>query len=335
MRNILTCTCIIIGTIIGAGFASGQEIISFFNRFGTNGIYGIIIACVLFGIISIVTTMLIYKRNINNYESLVNGNKIIVIVMEVFAFVCFCIMVSGITSFIQELTGISYWFCATISGMICFIMLLFKFNGMEKVNMVLVPLIIFGIILLGLQEHDIVKFENYIANSNNIATIENSVEFTDSWFVASVLYASYNTLILLPVLTNFGVYQLKKSQIYMIGMFSSVFLCIMALIIYNTCNVFYPGIMNVQIPILTIAMLQGNGVKFFYCTIIIAAILTTAFSTGYTVLCMRDKKKYSVNAFIICAMAVLFSKLGFANMINTFFPLFRVFRNIVNNFYYY
>lgn len=39
MRNVLVCVCIIIGTIIGAGFASGQEIISFFNRFGGAGFY--------------------------------------------------------------------------------------------------------------------------------------------------------------------------------------------------------------------------------------------------------------------------------------------------------
>ena len=31
----------IIGAIIGAGFASGQEIFSFFYSYGKNGIYGI------------------------------------------------------------------------------------------------------------------------------------------------------------------------------------------------------------------------------------------------------------------------------------------------------
>lgn len=38
MSNIFRCLLIIIGTIVGAGFASGQEMASFFNRFGNEGL---------------------------------------------------------------------------------------------------------------------------------------------------------------------------------------------------------------------------------------------------------------------------------------------------------
>ena len=53
VKNIYKTTFVIIGTIIGAGFASGQEIYTFFNRYGfkrinrdiyisySNGIYNI------------------------------------------------------------------------------------------------------------------------------------------------------------------------------------------------------------------------------------------------------------------------------------------------------
>ena len=51
MKNVLKCTMIIVGTLIGAGFASGQEIATFFNRFLDNGLYGILISSLLFGVI--------------------------------------------------------------------------------------------------------------------------------------------------------------------------------------------------------------------------------------------------------------------------------------------
>lgn len=51
MRDILKTIFVIIGTMIGAGFASGQEIYLFFNRYGTMGILGLIISCTLAGII--------------------------------------------------------------------------------------------------------------------------------------------------------------------------------------------------------------------------------------------------------------------------------------------
>lgn len=38
VRNIYRMTFVIIGTIVGAGFASGQEIYTFFNKYGFNRI---------------------------------------------------------------------------------------------------------------------------------------------------------------------------------------------------------------------------------------------------------------------------------------------------------
>ena len=41
---------IYIGTVIGAGFASGREIIEFFGVYGVKGIFGMIISGVLFSL---------------------------------------------------------------------------------------------------------------------------------------------------------------------------------------------------------------------------------------------------------------------------------------------
>ena len=38
IKNVFSITFVIIGTIIGAGFASGQEIYTFFNKYGLNRI---------------------------------------------------------------------------------------------------------------------------------------------------------------------------------------------------------------------------------------------------------------------------------------------------------
>ena len=41
MKEIFSIVLVIIGALVGAGFASGQEIFSFFYLDGKNGIYGI------------------------------------------------------------------------------------------------------------------------------------------------------------------------------------------------------------------------------------------------------------------------------------------------------
>ena len=39
MKQIFTCIVVIIGTVIGAGFASGKEIINFFNVYEEKGLF--------------------------------------------------------------------------------------------------------------------------------------------------------------------------------------------------------------------------------------------------------------------------------------------------------
>ncbi|MCF0125060.1 MAG: hypothetical protein HUJ68_04775, partial [Clostridia bacterium] len=54
MKNVLKIVFVIIGTLIGAGFASGQEMYIFFFSYGKKGLIGIIISSIIIG-------MVIYK----------------------------------------------------------------------------------------------------------------------------------------------------------------------------------------------------------------------------------------------------------------------------------
>ena len=60
----------IIGTLIGAGFASGREIYVFFTQFGKIGLIGIIITGIITGVIiyRVLTTIKTYE--IFNYNRL-------------------------------------------------------------------------------------------------------------------------------------------------------------------------------------------------------------------------------------------------------------------------
>ena len=68
LKNILIITMTIIGSIIGAGFASGQEINSFFYKYGIIGILGILISIFLISLIIYKVFLIIKKENINNYK---------------------------------------------------------------------------------------------------------------------------------------------------------------------------------------------------------------------------------------------------------------------------
>lgn len=101
----------IIGALIGAGFASGQEIYLFFYRFGKNGILGIILCSIILGYVINKTLKIIYENEISTYSDFLNYiffNKTYLtnvtnIIINIFLGMTFFIMISGFgTYFYQE-----------------------------------------------------------------------------------------------------------------------------------------------------------------------------------------------------------------------------------------
>ena len=68
MKNILKVVFVIIGTLIGAGFASGQEIYLFFFAYGIEGLIGIILSSLLMGVTIYKTLNIVHNFDVKNYK---------------------------------------------------------------------------------------------------------------------------------------------------------------------------------------------------------------------------------------------------------------------------
>lgn len=100
----------IVGALVGAGFASGQEIYLFFYRFGKNGILGILlfISLTIFAIYKVLK--IVYQNPIHTYKDFLNlifGDKIILnnitnIIVNSFLCITFFIMVSGFGAYFYQ-----------------------------------------------------------------------------------------------------------------------------------------------------------------------------------------------------------------------------------------
>lgn len=315
MKNIFKCLMIIIGTLIGAGFASGQEIASFFNRFLNNGLYGILLMAFFFGIVIFLIMRYSSKLKMNKYEELISGNKVALYIMKAFTFICFCIMISAIGSYGKEQFGLSFWVGAVIAGIVCFVSFLFRFNGLEKINNILVPFILVGIVLLSFA-----KFDSTVVLTPVVQEYHSF--FTNNWFISSLLYVGYNSILLIPILIEFNNYNLKSKDIFLLSILVALLIGIAGILIFKSINIYFPDILSVELPTILIAKTCGRFVEHYYSLVILFAIFTTAFSCGYSFLKMNSKENYSKNACIMCVAGVALSRIGFSDMINFFFPLF-------------
>lgn len=172
---------VIIGALIGAGFASGQEIYLFFYRFGLNGIWGLAICSILIGAVIYKTLHIILVEDINSYKDFLKHifksekiAKILNLVINVFLLATFFIMVSGFGAYFEQEYGISNLIGATILAMVCFIVLLKNVSGVAKINTIVVPILIGFILIISLRnitQLDNQSFQEIIGSSIRIRKI--------------------------------------------------------------------------------------------------------------------------------------------------------------------
>ena len=73
IRNILSVVCGYAAAVIGAGFASGQEIISFFVKYGKYSIIGVLLSCIIFSVFAYAVLSVCVEKNIETYSDYLNN----------------------------------------------------------------------------------------------------------------------------------------------------------------------------------------------------------------------------------------------------------------------
>ena len=153
--GILKVVFVIIGTLIGAGFASGQEIYAFFYSFGIKGLLGILGSSSIIGIVIYKTFKIIYKNNIENYgdflDFLIKNEKvkdITNIIVNIFILISFYIMIAGFGAYLQQELNLNRIIGSCILAILCLILFKTNVSGLVKVNEILIPLLIIIVLVI-------------------------------------------------------------------------------------------------------------------------------------------------------------------------------------------
>ena len=320
IKNTFKICFVIIGTIIGAGFASGKEIYSFFCVYGIHGFWGLLLSILIIGFIIFKCFSIIIKNNINTYSEfiscLIGKNKIlnysITNIINVFLLISFIVMCAGFGAYFSQEFNLPVFFGATIVSFLAFITFFKNIDGIIKVNSYLIPFLIVLILLLGIKSYFL---------SFNFQELSNTTSII--WFVRSVLYASYNSIVLIPIIINFKKYINTKKQIMLVTALTILFLIIMSVIIYIVLCINMPEINNIDIPIIYIASGFGLFFKYLYGLVILIAIFTTAISAGFSFLenSAKTEKQYLYYVIFICVFAIFCSNFGFSSLLNLLYPI--------------
>ncbi len=155
MKNILKIVFVITGAIVGAGFASGQEVYLFFFSHGIKGIIGIVLSSFIIGVVISKTLKIINNNNINTYNEfldyLIKNKKIKLLInsiINIFILVTFYIMIAGFGAYLQQEYKIDITLGSAILSLLCFIILKSNVKGFVKSNEILIPILLIVITVI-------------------------------------------------------------------------------------------------------------------------------------------------------------------------------------------
>lgn len=350
MKNILKIVFVIIGTLIGAGFASGKEIYIFFFSYGEKGILAIIISSILMGIIIYDVLKIIHKKEIKTYKEfleeitsnsknetiknrkinkkIINTNtknkeitnrqikSLINIIINLFMLISFYIMIAGFGAYCNQQFGIKPIIGSISLAILTYIIISKNIKGVVLLNQIIVPILIAFIILIGslnILELDLINISEYIIQTNHT-----------NWLMSGILYSSYNAILLIPVLITLRKYIKKEKQISKISIIIIAIVIILSLSIYGILIRVDVNIQNLEMPAAYVISNTYPYLKIPYAIILLASILTTAVSLGnsFTENTAKSEKKKRWIRKLICITAILVSGIGFSNLVNNMYPIF-------------
>ncbi len=310
-----------VGAIVGAGFASGQELLQFFVVFGLKGRIGMIISGLLFSIIGYLIARIVIRHKISNYTLFLNKilgdklGKLVDIWISISLFIGLGIMIAGCASVLEYVFGMKNYIGLTFSGLIVILTLIKGEKAVLNLNSLLIPALIVITVLVSLMSINISGKHVFAAGNNPL--------IGKYWIVATILYVSYNIITSTVILTSLDYNKLNAgiNGILLGGMI----LCFLGLIMITAMQLYVPNILSIEVPMLYLTNLLDYKLYIAYTFAMYIAMLTTAVANGFG-LAKKINQTANISKNLIIGTIVFLSLpvalYGFGNLIGHFYPIF-------------
>lgn len=325
--KIFQVAVVFIGTIVGAGLASGKEITEFFTSYGIKSFIGILLCGAFYICIGTIISKISIMYKLNSYSEamkIISPNlfgKLTGIITTLYLISSASIILAGSGAIINQFFGIPKIIGTLLMLMLAIIFLLRGTNGLIEINSIIVPSLIFTITLISILYF---VFCKDIISLHNISSFKPS---KDGIWISTILYAGYNTLcssgVLVPLSST-----INKSKIMIKGIIlGSLGLTVLCTLINLMLTINQPYIYEYEVPLLLVANRFGPFVQSLLLMIILLEMFSTEVSDVYSISKTLEQSfniPFKSGIFIVLFFALPISQIGFTNLISTLYPLFGI-----------
>lgn len=312
--------------ILGAGTATGQEILQFFVSFGYYGIGAIIIAAVLhmwFGA---------YAMDVG-LRLKVDDSKAVFIYFcgkylgtflywfsQLFILVVFVVMISGAGATVSEHFGLGVVTGRAIMAILVLITALLRLETIIKILGIAGPIIVIFAVIVGAGNFDSAGF----SHAGEMIIGLNLSTATTYWWQAGFVYSSFVLLVALPFLANLAKDETRRRNVIIGGSLGGLIMLIGVFAIYIGILSNIEKLHTKDIPTLFLASQISPALALFFSIILLIAIYTTAVGMLWTVsiqFSKADTKKYRIITIALTILGFFGGLLPFAKIINLVYPV--------------
>lgn len=314
-----------IGTVVGAGFASGQEILQFFTSFGGWGLLGIVVATLGFTFSGAFILYLGQRLQTSSHYPIFMytcgkpAGRLIDLMVTLFLFGAMVVMLAGVGAIFKEHLGLAASLGVAGTMVLSLFTVLFGLSGVMAANSVIIPVMV--ILILGISVYSL-NYHSIIISGQTFAT--QGLAAAPHWLLAALLYISYNLILSVPVLAPMGKEASNFKVLWQGALAGGLGLGLLSIMLTLVQMAHFPQITYYQVPMLYVVRPYPAVMQACFALVMWAEIFTTLIANLYgfaTRLSQYRGWSYRWTAVGSLVAAASLSGIGFSTLVGTVYPL--------------
>ena len=308
LKDVLIVSYSFTAALIGAGFASGNEILSYFAVFGRAGVFGMVFFAVLCAAFLYAVFSVCRKYELHTFDEFLEHTHSprIARAMRLFALLfSFCVFSAMLSAIGEGLSafGIPPGKGALAAAVLCALLLVSGTDRALSFNGIIGLVLTISVITCCLY---ILRYREFHTSAQVLPMLGSAAE-----------YGSYNLCSAIPALVVLSRRVKTKKDAAAAALISSGAVLIMMLLMFCLLSIYYNRIPLGELPMLTLAARQNAVFAAIYCIIIIAASATTLIACGSSMTESVGRHGRAGAAVILSALGYFVSGFGFSGLVNT------------------
>ena len=326
MKKSLKMGSAFIGIIVGAGFASGQEILQYFTSFGIIGIIGALIATVLFAYLGMNLTRLGSRMQKTSHKEAIygiSGRLVGVIVDYIIIFTLFgvgVVMIAGAGSIFTQQFDLPAALGSTIMTILVIITIMLNVDKVIAIIGSITPFLIATVVLLSI--YSIASMDLSFTALDPIA--KEQVSAVPNWFLSALNYVSFNIAVGASMAIVMGSTEKDEKVAARGGLIGGLGLGILIILSHLAVFSKVDEVGNSEMPMLQIANDLSPILGVFMSLILFGMIYNTAVSMIYAFsarFVQSGTKNFKIFVVIVGIVSFILSFVGFTRLVNEFYPV--------------